>query len=75
MANYISLSLPRADAELALEMLSRGLDRQSLREIRVRERLARALEGRDLRATNRHNVHVKHPPRPRVGLDLRRKSA
>lgn len=79
---YVTLSMPRKDAERLLLLAQAGAvvaattegnfantrtDREVLGRVRA------MLTGRDLRATNQHNTHK--PKRPRVGLDLRRKSA
>lgn len=78
MANYVHISMPKSDAERLLEIITQatapsyGFDRHE-RDDRIVRRLRATLKDRDLRTTNEHNTHkVK---RPRVYLDLRRKSA
>lgn len=72
MPRYTTLSMPKPDA-LALLALARfalkDLEREpTFEERRALESLEHTLEGKDRRATNRHNTAKK----PRVGLDLRR---
>jgi hypothetical protein len=73
---YVELSMPRAEAKRLLELAAKGAEMTFFPQDgdqRIVARLEAALRGKDLRVANQHNTHkVK---RPRVELDLRRRSA
>jgi len=73
---YVQFSMPREDAERLLELAAAGAEHtwfKQDRDHRIVSRVRAAVVGKDLRVRNTHNTHkVK---RPRVELDLRRRSA
>lgn len=76
MPHYVKISVPKADA-LALLTLVRFAEKElerglTFEERRAKESLEHAVEGRDRRATNTHNVW---PKQERRGLDLRRRKS
>lgn len=61
---YTTLSMPRTEVVALVELVVEAYVSGDLSDVENRAilRLRLALEGKDLRATNRHNTHTRHLP-------------